>query len=288
MGKEELNAKTPVAPIDMTEDSSCPLLGIFGNDDRAPSPEQVNERRSAEETWQDLRVPSLRRRGRRLQLLAPPSHRPEQAMDAWGKVFAFFGKHPRQVRSLACARRSSRSARAEGMAKRGDEWFPLTQSVVAYDHARHAILGDVITLDFINTDLEPGARAGIELTLETAVELRAALEWAIAAAKFQEAEVRGKGAVPTSSGRRQPRTKVLPDLRSLAALQASLPPFRLVQTRRHDGIAMPGVERIHLIGSCCVLMWHASARHQRCQVRCKRPNDSCESSGSTHRSMPTT
>jgi hypothetical protein len=35
-------------------------------------------------------------------------------------------------------------ARAEGMAKRGDEWFPLSQAVVAYDHARHAPLGDVI------------------------------------------------------------------------------------------------------------------------------------------------
>ena len=66
--------------------------------------------------------------------------------------------------------------RAEGMAKRGDEWFPLSQTVVAYDHARHAPLGDVITLDFINADLDPGARAGIELTLETAKELRAALD----------------------------------------------------------------------------------------------------------------
>src|SRR3984893_10764004 len=74
-------------------------------------------------------------------------------------------------------------ARAEGMAKRGDEWFPLSRSVVAYDHARHAPLGDVITLYFINTDLDPGARAGIELTLETAKELRAALDRAIAAAE---------------------------------------------------------------------------------------------------------
>ena len=88
-------------------------------------------------------------------------------------------------------------ARAEGMAKRGDEWFPLSQAVVAYDHARHAPLGDVITLDFINTGLEPGARAGIELTLETAKELRAALDRAIAAAEFEETEVRGKGAVPS-------------------------------------------------------------------------------------------
>ena len=85
-------------------------------------------------------------------------------------------------------------ARAEGMAKRGDQWFPLTQTVVAYDHARHAPLGDVITLDFINTELDVGARAGVELTLESAKELRVALDRAIAAAEFEEAEVRGKGA----------------------------------------------------------------------------------------------
>ena len=85
--------------------------------------------------------------------------------------------------------------RAEGMAKRGDQWFPLSHSVVAYDHARHVPLGDVITLDFYNTDLDVGARAGIELTLESAKELRAALDRAIAAADYEEAEVRGKGAV---------------------------------------------------------------------------------------------
>jgi len=65
--------------------------------------------------------------------------------------------------------------RAEGMAKRADAWFPLTQAVVAYDHARHAPLADVITLDFIN----------------------AALARAIAAAEYEEAEVRGKGQSPS-------------------------------------------------------------------------------------------
>src|ERR1044072_1135999 len=88
-------------------------------------------------------------------------------------------------------------APAEGMAKRGDDWFALSHAVVVYDHARHAPLGDVITLDFINAHLEPGERAGIELPLETARELRAALDRAIAAAEFEEAEVRGKGAVPS-------------------------------------------------------------------------------------------
>ena len=86
--------------------------------------------------------------------------------------------------------------RVEGMAKRGTEWFPLTDAVLAYDHARHAPVADVITLDFINIGLEPGARAGIELTLETAKDLRAALDRAIASAEFEEAEVRGKPTMP--------------------------------------------------------------------------------------------
>ena len=94
-------------------------------------------------------------------------------------------------------------APAEGMAKRGPAWFPLTQAVVAYDHARHAPLGDVITLDFINTSLDPGARAAVELTLDSAKALRAALDRAIRAADFEEAEVRGKGAPPTHARLRQ-------------------------------------------------------------------------------------
>lgn len=82
----------------------------------------------------------------------------------------------------------------EGMAKRGEDWFALTQAVVAYDHARHAPLADAITLDFVNSGLDAGARAGIELTLETAKALHEALGRAIAEAEFEEAEVRGKSA----------------------------------------------------------------------------------------------
>jgi hypothetical protein len=42
-------------------------------------------------------------------------------------------------------------------------------------------------------NLDPSTRTGIELSLETAKELRAALDQAITAAEFEEAEVRGKG-----------------------------------------------------------------------------------------------
>src|SRR5712664_462238 len=36
---EELTARQPAAPIDYTKDLKCPLLGLFGREDRRPSPE---------------------------------------------------------------------------------------------------------------------------------------------------------------------------------------------------------------------------------------------------------
>ena len=77
---------------------------------------------------------------------------------------------------------------AEGMAKCESDWFKLTHSVVAYDHARHALLGDVITLDFFSSELPPDARAAVELTLDSAKALHAALAKAIAEAEIEEAE----------------------------------------------------------------------------------------------------
>jgi hypothetical protein len=79
-------------------------------------------------------------------------------------------------------------APAAGMAKSADGWFPLTHSVVAYDHARHAVLADVITLDFVNSALPPGARAAVELTLDAAKALNAALAKAIVEAEIEEAQ----------------------------------------------------------------------------------------------------
>lgn len=40
--KSLLNDKRPVAPIDLTEKLAAPLLGLFGNDDPNPNPDQVN------------------------------------------------------------------------------------------------------------------------------------------------------------------------------------------------------------------------------------------------------
>ncbi len=80
------------------------------------------------------------------------------------------------------------SGMAKGTADGGNDWFPLTHSVVAYDHARHALLDDAITIDFINSAMPSGARAAVELTLESAKALQAALAKAIAEAEIEEAE----------------------------------------------------------------------------------------------------
>jgi hypothetical protein len=94
---------------------------------------------------------------------------------------------------------------ALGDNKGGDGWFPLTHSVVAYDHARHALLADAITIDFVNSDLPPGARAAVELTLESAKALNAALTKAIAEAEIEEAE-RAQAIERARLGARAPAT----------------------------------------------------------------------------------
>ena len=76
--------------------------------------------------------------------------------------------------------------RADGAGKGDGGWFDLTHSVVSYDHPHHAVLEEAITIDFVNRALGPGARVAVELTLESAKELSAALARAIAAAEIEE------------------------------------------------------------------------------------------------------
>lgn len=94
MGPDELNAKTPVAPIVLTKSLSCPLLGLFGNEDRAPGPEQVDAHEAAlKEHGKTYEFHRYDGAGHGFFYTHRPMYRPEQAMDGWGKVFAFFTKH---------------------------------------------------------------------------------------------------------------------------------------------------------------------------------------------------
>ena len=94
MAEEDLNEKTPVAPIDLTANLSCPLLGLFGEDDQSPTPAQVELHEAAlKEHGKSYEFHSYPGAGHGFFYYNRPAYRPEQAMDGWQKVFEFFGQH---------------------------------------------------------------------------------------------------------------------------------------------------------------------------------------------------
>ena len=94
MSKEDLSPKQPVAPIDYTKDLSCPLLGLFGEEDQSPSPEQVaqheQELKNHGKTYEFHMYPKA---GHGFFYYNRPMYRQEQAVDGWNKVFDFFGRY---------------------------------------------------------------------------------------------------------------------------------------------------------------------------------------------------
>ena len=94
MTKEDLTPRQPVAPIEYTQNLLCPLLGIFGDEDHSPTPEQVNlheqELRKHGKTYEFHRYPKA---GHGFFYYHTPNYRQEQAVDGWNKIFAFLEKH---------------------------------------------------------------------------------------------------------------------------------------------------------------------------------------------------
>jgi len=94
MSEVQLSPARPVAPIDLTSKLDAPLLGIFGNDDQHPTPEQVDIHEA--ELGKHGKVFEFHRydgAGHGFFYYHTPMYRPVQTMDAWNKVFAFFAAH---------------------------------------------------------------------------------------------------------------------------------------------------------------------------------------------------
>lgn len=94
MAQNELTPKQPVAPIDYTKDLSCPLLGLFGEEDGAPTPAQVaqheEELKKHGKTYEFHMYPKA---GHGFFYYDRAAYRQEQAVDGWKKVFAFLDKY---------------------------------------------------------------------------------------------------------------------------------------------------------------------------------------------------
>jgi carboxymethylenebutenolidase len=86
--------KRPVPPIELTEKITAPILGIYGNDDKNPSPDDVNKTeervKKAGKNYEFHRYDGA---GHGFFAVPREGYRPAQATDAWKKVFAFYNKY---------------------------------------------------------------------------------------------------------------------------------------------------------------------------------------------------
>ena len=84
-----------VQPIGhLAENLSCPLLGLFGAEDKYPSPDQVAELDDIlKRHGKEHEFHSYEGAGHAFFAVDRPSYRPEAAVDGWNRILDFFGRH---------------------------------------------------------------------------------------------------------------------------------------------------------------------------------------------------
>src|SRR3989475_461000 len=93
---EELTGRQPVAPIDYTKDLKCPLLGLFGREDRRPSPEDgAKTEEELKKYGKTYEFHMYDNAGHGFFSVDRPSYRQHAAVDGWEKVFQWFRKYLR-------------------------------------------------------------------------------------------------------------------------------------------------------------------------------------------------
>jgi carboxymethylenebutenolidase len=93
MAPDELTPKQPVAPLDYTADLACPLLGLFGEEDRSPTPAQVAQHEQVlRQHGKDYEFHMYPGAGHGFFYYDRPNYRQAQAVDGWGKIWAFLEK----------------------------------------------------------------------------------------------------------------------------------------------------------------------------------------------------
>lgn len=85
-------ARPPV--IGRTPEMGCPILLLFGEDDRNPSPEhRVKIEAALKEASKDFEMHSYEGAGHGFFGVDAPAYRVEAANDGWQRIFTFFGQH---------------------------------------------------------------------------------------------------------------------------------------------------------------------------------------------------
>ncbi|MDH2428910.1 dienelactone hydrolase family protein [Sphaerisporangium sp. TRM90804] len=80
--------------VSRASELSCPLLGLFGDEDNHPAPDEVAELSAhLEKLGKDFEFHSYEGAGHAFFSVDRPAYRPAAAIDGWKKIFAFFGRH---------------------------------------------------------------------------------------------------------------------------------------------------------------------------------------------------
>ena len=82
-----------------------------------------------------------------------------------------------------CTYSTEKLALAKSSGKGPDGWFPLETATVYYDHPVHAPDEHTVNIDFLNPELGPGSRVAVELSLDAARALLAALDTTVERAR---------------------------------------------------------------------------------------------------------
>jgi carboxymethylenebutenolidase len=91
---DELSIAHPVAPIDLTADMRCPLLGLFGAEDHNPSPDHVARMdKELQAHGKEHEFHSYPGAGHAFFSVDRPNYNLEAATDGWRQIWAFFGRH---------------------------------------------------------------------------------------------------------------------------------------------------------------------------------------------------
>jgi carboxymethylenebutenolidase len=80
--------------VDQLPRLQAPLLGLFGNDDKFPTPEQVDELESIlKANGKEFEFHGYPDTGHAFFATDRPAYRVEAANDGWARIAAFYGKH---------------------------------------------------------------------------------------------------------------------------------------------------------------------------------------------------
>jgi carboxymethylenebutenolidase len=104
MKKEDATPQQPVAPIDLTSGITCPLLGLFGAEDKAPLPAEVAQIEAELKRFgKTYEFHMYDNAGHGFFATDRPNYRQHAAVEGWNEVFKWFEKYLKVPAAAAVA-----------------------------------------------------------------------------------------------------------------------------------------------------------------------------------------